>query len=288
MNKFSLPYTCVFCILLVSCRENGIGPPTPLPEYVSIDDAPSWSPQGNLIAYFHFNRDHNDTVYPTGLYIIDTSGENRRLVIAGLAYNPDWSPDGQRIAFQSGDIFTITTTGDSLTRVTYLGQAHLPSWSPDGLRIVFDRSGTADTVGIWTVEIQSGIERRISIGGMPDWSSNGEKFLHTRSLVNVFGEKIFVMDTLGNNPVRLTLNQLNDRYPKWSPDGTKIAWTSGRNIDQIWVMNTDGSSQRKITDGEKPSWSSDGSRPVFSRPQGDKIVLFITDLNSGVLKQLTN
>jgi len=283
-----------FSCLHLGCRNNGIGPPTPLPEYVSIDDAPSWSPQGDIVAYFHFNRDRDDTVYRTGLYVIDTSGQNRRLVIAGLAYNPDWSPNGQKIVFDSGEIFTINVNGDSLFQVTNVERAHFPSWSPDGVRIAFD-SPYQDSRGanaIWIINADGTNLHDISEHGTgewrnPYWSRDGAAILHVRFLSGVFGEEIFVMDTSGNNPTRLTFNEVNDRYPKWSYDGARIAWTSGRNINEIWVMNRDGSDQRKIADGEKASWSPDGGKLVLSKPLNDKIVLFIIDLNTGRQKQLT-
>lgn len=55
--------------------------------------------------------------------------------------------------------------------------------------------------------------------------------------------------------------------PSWSPDGTSLLFT----IDnEIWVMNADGSHQRRLTHdrdvvNQTPSWSPDGSRILFSR-----------------------
>lgn len=59
--------------------------------------------------------------------------------------------------------------------------------------------------------------------------------------------------------------------PAWSPDGRRIAYQSNVDGDfQLWVMNADGSSQRRLLDDPgfadyQPSWSPDGSRLVFSR-----------------------
>jgi Tol biopolymer transport system component len=58
--------------------------------------------------------------------------------------------------------------------------------------------------------------------------------------------------------------------PAWSPDGRKIAFSSGRDgTAHLFVMDTDGTGTRRLTDtdqgDEMPSWSADGKRIVFSR-----------------------
>ena len=58
--------------------------------------------------------------------------------------------------------------------------------------------------------------------------------------------------------------------PAWSPDGTEIAFVSGRDgVGHVFAMKPDGSATRRVTDTEKddahPSWSPDGKWIVFSR-----------------------
>jgi len=51
-------------------------------------------------------------------------------------------------------------------------------------------------------------------------------------------------------------------YPRWSPDGKKILYTSGKSI---WMMNPDGSNKERIIDGYDAAWSPDGKRIAYKK-----------------------
>ena len=83
---------------------------------------------------------------------------------------------------------------------------------------------------------------------------------------------MFVVDADGSNPVNLTNNAFLDDTAVWSPDGTKIAFSSNRDGDyDIFVMNADGSNvvepdERRDGDfiDEFPAWSPDGTKIAFT------------------------
>jgi len=135
--------------------------------------------------------------------------------------DPDWSPDGQRLAFTShsvtdnqqnsitAEIYTITPSGGGapqrLTNNTEEERA--PSWSPDGARICF-------------------MCRR-----------GGNDF------------EICVMNADGTGQVQLTDNSTTDATPTWSPDGGKILFQrvlAGPSV-QLYVMNPDGTGEMQLT-----------------------------------------
>src|SRR6185295_4394074 len=80
---------------------------------------------------------------------------------------------------------------------------------------------------------------------------------------------IYVMNADGTDQVRLTTNDAADRSPAWSPDGTKIAFTSRRTGNgDIYVMNADGTAQVQRTSAaavdSAPDWSPDGNKIAFA------------------------
>jgi Tol biopolymer transport system component len=125
----------------------------------------------------------------------------------------------------------------------------------------------------------------------PAWSPNGRKiaFASNRAAPGTCGGNgpacdfdVYVMNADGSGLVRLTSNPANDRNPAWSPDGTRIVFTSTRDQQgeppfsqpdqfnsELYVMNADGSGQTRITDYEgvdtDPAWSPDGARIAFKR-----------------------
>ena len=75
---------------------------------------------------------------------------------------------------------------------------------------------------------------------------------------------IYVMPIGGGTPTRIAEGLSYEQQPRWSPDGTRIAFVSDRaGGDNIWIMNADGSNKKQLTKEDfrllnQPSWSPDG------------------------------
>ncbi len=114
----------------------------------------------------------------------------------------------------------------------------------------------------------------------------------------VFNLDIYVINADGSGVTRLTTSIATDNGPTWSPDGSRIAFTSTRDGDnEIYLMNADGSGQTRLTThlafDVSPAWSPDGSRIAFASdrdsitPGNLDIYVFNAD-GSGLTRLTTN
>jgi len=93
--------------------------------------------------------------------------------------------------------------------------------------------------------------------------------------------------------VRLTTDPGLDRFPCWSPDRTKITYTSGASgNDDVWVMNADGTNKINITnnpslDGDS-EWSPYGNKIAFISNRTGTKQIWTCSQTGGDLTQITN
>jgi TolB protein len=86
-------------------------------------------------------------------------------------------------------------------------------------------------------------------------------------------EDVWTIDADGTDLTRLTNAPYPEFDPAWSPDGTLIAFRSERSgVPWIWIMNADGTGQRRLTEGLSPAWSPDGSLIAFSGRTGLSLI----------------
>jgi Tol biopolymer transport system component len=109
----------------------------------------------------------------------------------------------------------------------------------------------------------------------PDVSPDGSRIAFISNRRGAGYQELWVMSSDGSSAAQLTVasssNDFSDGFPRWSPDGTKIAYmrstSSGFNI---WVINADGSGATALTsDGLSfhPTWSPDGSKIAYEHMQ---------------------
>jgi Tol biopolymer transport system component len=219
------------------------------------------------------NRDkgaHIWTTGPAGNDLQPTSTDN-----GTVDFLPAWSPDGARIVFgsnQSGSmqIWSMNADGSDRRRITDKpGWNGLPAWSPDGGKIAFVGE-VMDDEGIRNLEVfsinpdGSGLKQLTDITSTHDQPSAAGEAAHS--------------DRTGWNSV-----------PAWSPDGSKILFSSNRDGDGrtpiLYIMNADGSGQQKFgmlvtIDGTEPDWSAANNKIVFVRGTAAKGDIWVMDAGS--------
>ncbi len=177
------------------------------------------------------------------------------------ALDPAWSLDGRKFAYSS----VLVSLQDG-----YPFHTNIYILNMDSFRNAF----TPVTFSPYIID-SNGIHDG-TLNMRPDWSlhTNEIVFISDRdSLFNIY--KTAVSDTLTGDTLPTLLTDATDKiniycYPSFSPDGSKIVYTSKKSgNEEIWIMNNDGSNKTQLTH----NGASINSRPRFS-PSADKISFF--------------
>ncbi len=279
---------------------------TVMPKLVAGESLP-FSVEGNILfTYMH-------TLSHTLLSLTNSDGDGVAL-LPNQHFTSAWgerSSDGNKILYSSSrgiaataDIYLSNADGTNETRLTHdVGNDVFPSWGSKDTKIAFasDRSGNTD---IYIMNADGTDEKQLTknptTDSFPHLSPDGEKIVFTS---NRSGIEIYTMDSDGTNLTRLTTNDgdgardvyVRDEHPRWSPDGTKIAFHSDRNGSQdIFVMDADGSNVVQVTsatsDEVYPEWSPDGNTLAFCIATyiRDRQELFLINLDGTDMRQITD
>ena len=160
---------------------------------------------------------------------------------------PEFSPDGQRIAFRSNrsghdEIWVCRSDGSNPVQLTNFGGPYTaaPRWSPDGRWIVFT-SRAAGNLNIYIISAEGGSLRRLTTGpsgeALASWSRDG-RWIYFTSRRSGRGE-VWRMPAAGGDAIQVTRN--GGWNARESPDGRTLYYTKTQNGEPgLWRMSVEG------------------------------------------------
>jgi len=195
------------------------------------------------------------------------------------AWEPDISPDGERVLYKSYrdgsfDLWELPLTGadarpSRLTHTAYDDRE--PQYSSDGTRIIFssDRSGSYD---IWQLDLASSevspLTQTDAEAHSPTWALDSRRFAYVVS--DRSGSRILVQETPDAEPTQIFSASTRVSGLQWLPDGRSLsfraldrdeagnAYTTLRVIDAATMVTRDLSPPGMDVFPFRANWSADG------------------------------
>jgi dipeptidyl aminopeptidase/acylaminoacyl peptidase len=260
----------------------------------------AWSPDSKKLAFFSdCNAEHKQALY---LAEPDAKGPARRLTIFnGYADSPQWSPEGKFIGLlyvegatrpagalaamkppagvigveglEIQRVFAVDSASGELAPVTPANlHVYEFNWSPDSKKLAYVAAPPPGENNWWVAKLFT------------------QPFVPgTKAVVSgraAFDPAILVDPSSGHSPIF----GLQIAVPRWSPDGSQIAFISGLMSDQgstggdIYVVSAGGGEPKDVTPGRKASpawflWMDDHTLGV-SEITGGSSHLFAYNLNT--------
>ena len=297
--------------------------------------SPDWSPDGSNLLY----------AASGGIWIDPLDGTSPTQIPGIGGWDCRWAPDGNRIVYtQSGppssytpfndDVWIASTDGSDVYPLVddIESQDRFPVWSPDGLWIAYRKIPDPDPAGqslhlvrydgtedhaLTATGVVGYPEHEVGYMGEHAWSPDGTKIVTLFEASSPEGDYIQGIGWISRDGGSVTPVFIDppgavccaaSHLPRWSPDGSKIVFTSGHHLPpaelpgyrefstgpELWMRNADGTGEpvRLTYDNSMnvhTTWWAPNTEPGENVPvvSGDTTVTFETVTGSGSTTAVT-
>ena len=231
--------------------------------------------------YSHISYKFNDTGWFDDrrghIWIVDSKTGAAKQITSGEDWNdadPQWSPDGARIAFVSNrtgkeyeenrnaDVWVISAEGGPLTRISDHDEAdNSPRWSPDGKTIAFvGRIREDEHPKIWLAPSAGGAPATLAARNLDlipsdlDWAEDGRALYFQ---TGVKGEThLFRVDVISKELSPVTFGPRAIRGVDINDKTRKMVYAANdfKHLDDLYVADISGQNERKVTRNNEALW----------------------------------
>jgi Tol biopolymer transport system component len=219
------------------------------------------------------------TPNPVSIANVDGTGV-RQITPDGIdGFGARWSPDGSMLVYQQrdgatqeiGNLFVVDVATGEATQITDLDPANYgwwalhPSFSPDGQTIIFHMPrGPNDDVStrwdLWSVPVAGG-EPTLLVhnASMGVYAPDGGTLAYLDSPRGDWTSSRLIVADVGLQRLKLRVQGDRIEFPRWSPDGTRIAYTDA---DGIHVVDVSTGEASLVAEGVTSDWFGDDTLVV--------------------------
>jgi eukaryotic-like serine/threonine-protein kinase len=245
------------------------------------------------------------------IFLMNADGSNVSQLTSETqgACQPEWSPNGNRLAYISpcgglqerydgASIFILNLNNGRTDLISTLATGDYdPAWSPDGDHLAFTSLQTGKPqIFIYEFDNDTShiLMNRSTVNRMPAWSPDGEQIVFVSPSPVNNQPILFIVDSSGQNEPRAVTAQANGRMlrPTWSPEGNLIRFDLGNGGvlgGHLLLGNQDVPLDTSLSLAENPSFSPDANWIVFNGVQsGSGLNIYLIPHNDVQLTALTD
>jgi len=221
--------------------------------------------------------------------------------------SPSWGPNNNKIVVSmNGNLFCVKINGDSLTQLTNSWQDFSPIWSYDGKYIAYTKSICDPECGIAVYNLENNINKVIGkYGGYASWNMNSNKIYYYHTLYvkrpnsQISDYKGFVFKSIEINTLKVDslFHVESTDLHRWledctiSSDEKYMLFAASEGIPPqvyIWKINLEQKTYYKMTIGNHPSFSPDGSTIIYTNTEKGEGGIWIMNKDGSNKQRLTS